>query len=206
MMFVYLHGFASGPGSTKAARFSALFRDAGIQLLIPDLSAGNFENLTLTGQLGVLQRTIEASPARLIGSSLGGYLAALFAAGHPQVDRVVLLAPAFGFRQLWPRTLGAERFAEWKRTGYLETYHYGEQRMRRVSYRLCEDAEQYPVFPHVTQAALVFHGSKDEVIPPAYSHQFADGRPNVQLRILDSGHELLEGLEEICREAFEFLT
>ena len=28
---------------------------------------------------------------------MGGYLAALYASRHPEIDRMVLLAPAFGF-------------------------------------------------------------------------------------------------------------
>src|SRR5690348_17748458 len=53
-----------------------------------------FEHLTISGQLGVLERTLQNEPVRLIGSSMGGYLAALYAARHPEVDRLVLLAPA----------------------------------------------------------------------------------------------------------------
>ena len=98
---LYLHGFASGPASKKARIFRDRFADAGIQLNVPDLAAGDFENLTITAQLGVVEREAGGGPVRLIGSSMGGYLAALYASRHPETERMVLLAPAFDFVRRW---------------------------------------------------------------------------------------------------------
>jgi uncharacterized protein len=97
MKFVYLHGFASSPNSRKARFFEERFNELGIGLEVPDLAEGNFRNLTLTAQLNVVSRLCSGQPASLIGSSMGGYLAALYAARHPEVERLVLLAPAFSF-------------------------------------------------------------------------------------------------------------
>ena len=49
--FIYLHGFASGPGSNKAKAFKKRFDELGISIHVPDLQQGDFENLTLTGQI-----------------------------------------------------------------------------------------------------------------------------------------------------------
>jgi len=49
--FSYLHGFASGPGSTKAQFFRARIAEHGIALEIPDL-APDFAHMTVTGMLG----------------------------------------------------------------------------------------------------------------------------------------------------------
>ena len=49
--FVYLHGFASSPGSRKARFFEERFQELGIGLEIPDLAEGNFRNLTLSAQV-----------------------------------------------------------------------------------------------------------------------------------------------------------
>ena len=46
---VYLHGFASGPGSKKARYFSERLAECGVSLEVPDLAEGDFENLTVTG-------------------------------------------------------------------------------------------------------------------------------------------------------------
>src|ERR1700691_4599065 len=97
--FVYLHGLASSPHSRKARFFEDRFRELGIGLEIPDLAEGNFRNLTLTAQLNVIARVSHGvsrdEPVALIGSSMGGYLAALYAARHSgDVEKLVLLAPA----------------------------------------------------------------------------------------------------------------
>ena len=47
MNLIYLHGFASGPQSTKAQFFRRRFEELGIAMQIPDLSEGNFEGLTI---------------------------------------------------------------------------------------------------------------------------------------------------------------
>src|SRR5512145_2640884 len=82
---VYLHGFASGPGSTKAQFFRARFAEHGITLEIPDL-APNFTHMTIDSMLAIVDTILDRGPAVLLGSSLGGYLATLAAARRP--DRV----------------------------------------------------------------------------------------------------------------------
>jgi pimeloyl-ACP methyl ester carboxylesterase len=204
--FAYLHGFASGPSSEKAATFAAAFRAAGLDLLIPDLAAGDFENLTITGQLAVIENVCSGRPVRLIGSSMGGYLAALYAAHHPEVERLVLLAPAFDFLQRWPNLLGPEQFDDWKRTGYIEVFHYVEQRNARVSFRLYEDATGYEPYPDVRQPTLIFHGVRDDVVPVERSRTFSFSRSNVELELLDSDHDLLDVINTICERSLQFLT
>ena len=205
MNLIYLHGFASGPMSGKAQFFRRRFEDLGVEMRIPDLSEGAFEELTITGQLGVIERIAKGDDVRLIGSSMGGYLAALYAARRPEVSKVVLLAPAFGFARRWPLTLGEEKVAGWRRTGWLPMYHYGDKMQRRVSYRLLEDAERYEDYPEVAQPALIFHGRKDDVVPVEYSEEFAKRHPRATLHIMDSGHELLDVLDEMWVEMRRFV-
>jgi pimeloyl-ACP methyl ester carboxylesterase len=201
MKLIYLHGFASGPLSSKAQFFRRRFEEIGVEMQIPDLSEGNFEGLTLSRQLRVIEATAGGDgDVRLIGSSMGGYLAALYAARHVEVSRVTLLAPAFGFARRWPLTLGPEKVAEWRRTGWLPMYHYGAKMESRVGYGLLEDAEQYEDYPDVSQPALIFHGRQDDVVPYTYSEKFAARHPQVTLRIMDSGHELLDVLEDMWTE------
>ena len=200
MKLIYLHGFASGPMSSKAQFFRRRFEGMGVEMQIPDLSEGNFEGLTLSGQLRVIEATAGDGDVRLIGSSMGGYLAALYAARHAEVSRVTLLAPAFGFARRWPLKLGAEKVAEWRRTGWLPMYHYGAKRESRVGYQLLEDAEQYEDYPDVSQPTLIFHGRHDDVVPSEYSEEFAARHPQVTLRIVESGHELVDVLEDMWAE------
>jgi pimeloyl-ACP methyl ester carboxylesterase len=200
MNLIYLHGFASGPQSSKAQFFRRRFEELGLAMQIPDLSEGNFEGLTISGQLRVIERSAGVEDVFLIGSSMGGYLAALYAARHLEVKRLVLLAPAFGFARRWPLTLGEEKVAEWRRTGWLPVYHYGDKMERRVGYELLEDAEKYEDCPEISQPALVFHGRLDDVVPVQYSEEFAARHPQLRLRVMESGHELIDVLEGMWKE------
>jgi uncharacterized protein len=198
MRYLYLHGFASGPQSKKAG----FFRDRIPSLEVPDLTAGDFEHLTITGQLKVIEDLGAGEAVSLIGSSMGGYLAALYAARHPEVVKLVLMAPAFGFAKRWSELPESE---SWRKNGFLDVYHYGEKRNRRLSYGLIEDALQYEEFPGFEQPGLIYHGLQDVTVPPRFSGDFAASHANVHLHLLDSDHELLNVLDAIWQATAPFL-
>jgi len=200
---LYLHGFASSPASSKARFFRERLTRAGFAVEVPDLAAGNFAGLTITGQLDVIADAAAGEPVMLIGSSMGGYLAALYAARRPETARVVLMAPAFGFARRWRERLGAAAIEEC--TGALEVFHYGEGRNCKLGYGLVEDGERYEDYPEVTQPCLIFHGVHDDVVPAQYSRDFAAGRSNVRLELVDSGHDLLNVLDVMADGVEAFL-
>jgi pimeloyl-ACP methyl ester carboxylesterase len=206
MRYLYLHGFASGSQSRKAQKFRSALAARGIELEIPELDGGDFEHLTITGQLNVIERTLSGHPARIAGSSMGGYAAALYASLHPEVERLVLLAPAFSFSDRWGDMLGPEQIEAWRATGWLEVFHYGEKRMRRVHYGLFEDSLKYPPSPDFDQPALIFHGVGDSVVPIGLSRDYAACHSNAHLTELDSDHELLNSLPLIAESGTAFLT
>lgn len=206
MRYLYLHGFASGPQSRKAQAFRTALAERGVGLEIPDLAAGDFEHLTIGGQLAVLEDLARGEPCRLVGSSMGGYLAALYASRHAEVERLVLLAPAFGFSARWRHLVGEGGLDEWRDTGWLEVYHYGDKTQRRVHWGLYEDAGRFPPFPDFAQPARMYHGVHDDVVPVELSRQFAAGHGAAQLIESDSDHELLSALDGIVGDAIPFLT
>jgi pimeloyl-ACP methyl ester carboxylesterase len=205
LRLIYLHGFASSPESRKARFFAEHLRQLGSKVSVPDLAEGNFRNLTLTGQLKVIAREVDGGPVALFGSSMGGYLAALFAAHHLEVKKVVLLAPAFDFYRLWLDELGPQRLAEWQQTGTLNVFHYGAGHELPLGFGLMEDASLYDPFPSFLQPALLFHGTRDPVVPSKLSVGFAEAHPNVRLHLLDSRHELTDALDLIWPPVQDFL-
>lgn len=205
MRIIYLHGFASGPGSRKAQVFKKRLEDSGCSVTIPRLDGGNFEGLTITGQYEILAREAAGESVTLIGSSMGGYLASLYAARHPEIDRLVLLAPAFDFQSRWPAMIGAEAFAAWKSTGKLQVYHYADNTPREVGWQLAEDALRWEPWPDFAQPALIFHGTGDTTVPIAASERFVAGHPNARLIPYSAGHELTEVVEEMWVETAAFL-
>lgn len=203
--FVYLHGFASSPLSRKAQFFNQKLAGRGIPLEIPALEQDDFEHLTLSSQLALLTRLLQGSPATLIGSSMGGFLAALYASMHPEVDRLVLLAPAFGFASRWVETFGEAQVTEWRTKGYAEIYHYATKSVRPLSADLLHDAPLHPEYPSCTQPTLIFHGRKDTVVPIQAAERWVAANPQAQLVPLDSDHELPNALEDIWYQTERFL-
>jgi pimeloyl-ACP methyl ester carboxylesterase len=202
---VYLHGFASGPTSRKAGFFAGKLKELGFQVDVPDLAANDFQHLTLSGQLSVLDGIAQGGPVTLIGSSMGGYLAALYAARHSEVVRLILLAPAFAFHELWTTQMPPADLARWKETGSVDVFHYGAGRNLPLSYTLLDDAARYESFPDFEQPALIFHGVNDTSVPIRYSEEFERLHPNVRLFRYPSGHELTDVLDRIWTESEEFL-
>jgi pimeloyl-ACP methyl ester carboxylesterase len=197
MRVVYLHGFASSPQSSKAQFFKRKLNAEGIDVEIPRLDGGDFEHLTITSQLAIVDQAVGGRPTVLFGSSLGGYLAAVYAARHPEIERLVLLAPGFQFPSRWPLRYSAEELARWKREGSAPVFHYGEKREMRLGYELMEDSLRYEDEPDVRQPTLIFHGTKDDVVLAEVSQTFAARHPNAELHLMDSGHELTDVLEEM---------
>lgn len=206
MRYLYLHGFASGVRSRKAQSFRDGLAAHGIVFEIPSLDEGDFEHLTISAQLRVVEQALKGEPARIVGSSMGGYLAALYASTHPEVDRLVLLAPAFSFPERWDAMAGPQGITAWRDTGWLEVFHYGEARTRRVHYGLYEDSLTRPASPGFAQPARIFHGINDSVVPVELSRRFAASHPNATLIEYASDHELLDVLPEITAAGVQFLT
>ena len=205
MRIVYLHGFASGPQSSKAQFFRARFEELGVPFDIPQLDEGNFETLTVSGQLRVIDNAVRGEQVTLMGSSLGGYLAAAYAARHANIERLVLLAPAFQFPSRWRKRFAGEEMAEWKRQGVKTFYHYAFKSDQPLSYQFVEDAVQYEDEPDFHQPALILHGTRDDVVPPEVSLQFAASHPKARVQLFESGHELTDVVDKLWNETAAFL-
>ena len=206
MNVAYLHGFASGPGSTKAQFFRARLADVGGTLEIPDL-APDFTHLTVTGMLAIVDAILDRGDAVLLGSSLGGYLAALAAARRPdRVTGLVLFAPAFGFVRRWEERIGPDAVARWRAHGTASVFHYGLGRDVPLAIDLLDDGRRHPEEPDPASPALVFAGRRDDAVPlPAVEH-FAQARPGRrELVVFDSGHELTDVLEPMWERTLAFL-
>ncbi|HSB18728.1 MAG TPA: YqiA/YcfP family alpha/beta fold hydrolase [Anaeromyxobacteraceae bacterium] len=205
---LYLHGFASGPSSAKGRAFEELFGRIGVALQRADLTPGadGFERSTPLTMLAEAERALTATGARAVmGSSLGGYLAALLASRHASVERLVLLAPAFRLFERWRARLTPEQVEAWKTEG-LWVDHHVTGNPRRIGYRFLEDAATLPAFPEVRVPTLCFAGRRDETVPLEDVAAFVDRTPGARLVALDDGHELVASVPRIFEEAREFLV
>ena len=208
-MLLYLHGFASGPSSNKARFLSARLGALGIPMEVPDLTPGadGFERSSPSSMLAIAEATLArgAPPHAIVGSSLGGYLAALAASRDPSIERLVLMAPAFRLFERWEARLGPDELERWRREG-LDTMHYASNRKRRIGWGFFEDARKLPAFPEVRVPTLCFAGTRDETVPFADVAAFVERTPGARLVPLDDGHDLAASLEVILAETRAFLT
>jgi pimeloyl-ACP methyl ester carboxylesterase len=117
----------------------------------------------------------------------------------------VLLAPAFHFPTRWRARYSAEELELWRKRGTIPFFHYGFKEERGLGFQIVEDAVKYEDEPAFLQPALVLHGLRDEVVPAELSKAFAEGHPNVVLRLVDSGHELTDVLDRLWTETAAFL-
>jgi pimeloyl-ACP methyl ester carboxylesterase len=202
---IYLHGFASSPNSKKARIFRDRFASLGVDILVPDLASEGFHNLTVSGQLQVIESAAAGQRISLIGSSLGGYLAALYAARHPEVDKLVLMAPAFGFARRWEEELGPAVVEQWRATGSREVMNYATGGPSTLGWQFLEDARRHEEEPAILQPCLIYHGVHDDVVPVEASRAFARTRTCCELREVDSNHELLDVVDEIWESSRAFL-
>ncbi len=208
-MLLYLHGFASGPSSHKARVLSERFAAMGVRVTVPDLTPGDdgFERSSPSSMLAIAERLLHDAepPHAVIGSSLGGYLAAAIASRDPSVERLVLLAPAFRLFERWSARLRPDELAAWRANG-LETMHYASGRMRRIGWQFFDDARGWPALPEVRVPTLCIAGTRDETVPIADVEAFVARTPSARLVAVDDGHELAASLDRIFDEAREFLA
>ena len=205
--YLYLHGWASSPLSTKAVFFQKQLASHGIELQIPDLNQSDFYHLTFSRQLEQVSKLMPDAPVTVIGSSLGGLTALWLAQHHPQIERLLLLAPALDFLHHCQRILGLEAWQAWQEQGELLMYHYAEERDVPLSYEFILDMQTYRDVELTRELpTLILHGRLDDMILIDSSRQFAGIRSWVELREYDDDHSLKQVLPELWDVTAGFLA
>jgi pimeloyl-ACP methyl ester carboxylesterase len=212
-VFLYLHGFASSVGSTKARAFMDWGERHGVALRALDLRVPSFDRLRFSSMEARIREAIDASGgprarAVLIGSSLGGLAACRVAAADPRVCAVFAMAPAFAIAKTWKERLGPAKWTAWQTTGSLEVDDYATGAKARVHWAFIEELagidEEHGCCPDVRVPVHVVHGLRDDVVDIALSRGWASGKPHVRLVEVDDGHELSASIPRVLDEADQF--
>jgi len=199
---ITLHGLESSKDSGKWPLVAARLYDAGIACLRfnfrgcgsgPEKSAGEFEDVSLTGRirdyqaaLRFLHETGKVDTSRLgvIGSSFGGMVA--LAAQDVRIKAMVVLST--------PYTMPEPRRAV---GGY-----YLLLSGRRLKSGFYEDLRTYQVLEAIKSAPplLILHGSADELVPVEHARQLYEAaREHKQLEILPGADHVLSRSEDLNR-------
>lgn len=202
LRYAYFHGFRSSPSAKKGLHLRERLAAEGIDVLLPDLNQPDFARLSVGAMLAHLDRLHEREgrPAwRIVGSSLGGWLAARWAELHPErVDRLVLLCPAFDLAHRWPRMMAPGDFDRWRREGEIETEDAAGQAVR-LHFGFYEEASRESQWPEVSCPVTVVHGTRDETVPVESSRRWVASQPGARLIEVDDAHDLLASLDTIDR-------
>ena len=217
---LWVHGFGSHRGGEKSAAVRAECERRGWAFAAFDFrshgdTGGPLHDLsphTLLADLHTAAGFLrDRGHARLglVGSSMGGFAAAWFAAQHPVVG-CVLVAPAFGFlRRRWESLTPAEQH-DWQATGRRRIsgpYVAGE-----LGYDLVADRDRFTEAALAAgwhTPALIVHGLLDDAVPAADSLAFlhAAADPRVELRLFKDGdHRLTAYKVEIAVETGRFFA
>jgi pimeloyl-ACP methyl ester carboxylesterase len=204
MRYLYLHGFASGPKSTKGVAFEQHFAPKGIRIERIDLRVPSFEHLRLSAMIEKVRSELDDHTV-LIGSSLGGLCAARVAENEKRVKGLVLLAPAFKLAERWRTALGPA-FDDWRDTGWRQVLDYTTGQPARIDFGFFEDCARIDRgWPSLECETLIMHGRRDETVPIDSSRELATVNPQVRLIELDDGHELVASLPTLLAETEVFL-
>ncbi len=222
MRCLYLHGFASGPSSTKGRTLAADFGRHGVEVERLDLRVPSLAHLRPSAMIERVLATIGEGPVVLVGSSLGGLTAARVAARSPAVKALVLMAPAFRFVERWRERLGEVGWLAWHTDGWLAIHDHAEKREARVDVGFAEDALALDAlddgWPPPVVPTWIVHGRADDTVDVAVSRAWvaaaherwqgpADGpAPAATLLELDDDHQLLASLPVILPAAWDFLA
>jgi pimeloyl-ACP methyl ester carboxylesterase len=207
---IYLHGFASGPSSTKAIFFASKLRALGFTVHVPDLNGNSFTDMTLSSQLELCRTLMSMHPDAqfiLIGSSMGGLIATLLGGASSQISAMILLAPGFGLSRRWREMLSVEEFDGWRRAGSIDVLHHAAQTKLPLRYAFIEDAEVYTTEDlTVSVPTLALHGIADTIVPIHESERLKENNPElVELHRIQSDHALTDCMDELWSLMSQFL-
>ena len=170
---ILCHGMESSKESLKLVQLGESFSRAGYTALRFDFtgageSTGDFESITCTRQVEDLEAAHELLKERgvvrvgIIGSSMGGTTALVYAGAAEGVAALVTLAAPFNPRELLERDFPPEAVAAWRERGFIDFNGHP------LTTDFLEEALTIDVAGAVAQIAcpvLVIHGDADPTVP-----------------------------------------
>jgi dipeptidyl aminopeptidase/acylaminoacyl peptidase len=175
---VLCHGMESTKEGTKHQALAVRLAALGYACLRFDFSyvgesGGRFEDLTISGEVADLGGAMDALTTRgftrfgLVGSSLGGTVAVVYAGDDPRVHALVTIAAVSQPLGIVARMPAAELEA-WRRTGLRA--EAGGGMLKREFLDDLPHVDVLGAARRLAAATLVTHGDRDDVVPVADAH------------------------------------
>jgi putative redox protein len=215
---ILCHGMESDKNSEKLVFLSRELARMGILSLRFDFSyvgesSGKFENITYSGELEDLKaayavvRNRHTGKTAVLGSSMGGTVALMFAAQEPTVAALVTVSAPLHPEKFPDRILTAAQLREWRERGFI--FYNGQ----RVNASLLQDLESIDVpacARRVSCPVLILHGDADNVVPVEEAYRLHDclASPKRLSILQDTDHRLSSPatMGRAMSEALDWLT
>jgi uncharacterized protein len=176
---ILCHGMDSNKSSEKLVHLGRVLANRGIVTLRFDFayageSSEKFADITYSGEVEDLRaayslmRNRYAGKIGILGSSMGGTVALLFAAEEPGIAALVTIAAPVHPEAFPRRILNPEQLQRWRERGF--TFYNGQ----RLNLTLLEDLETIDVLQAARKIAcpvLIIHGDADEIVPVEEAHE-----------------------------------
>jgi pimeloyl-ACP methyl ester carboxylesterase len=205
---LFITGFLSKRWGNKSKALAQWCEEKGWGFCCYDVrgfgdSEGSFTDYTLSDWIAdawlVLDSLKGGPPITIVGNSLGSWIAWLMAKEFEQIERLVLIAPAFNMMGVRARSILEERRHAWLTAGWMPWDDEPAHRDFPIAWRWVEESEAYwkisfDRLRHVNTTIL--HGLQDSVILPDGSEQFVeqlvakDGSFPVELNLIPGDHRL----------------
>jgi alpha/beta superfamily hydrolase len=217
---ILCHGMESNKESDKLVLLGHELARRGLLALRFDFACtgqnGKFEEITYSGEVDDLQvafafmRDRQAGEIAILGSSMGGTVALLFAAQLTGIATVVTIAAPVHPERFTSRLLTPAQIQEWRETGH--TFYHG----RRLNVSLLHDLEKLNAPAAARQIScpvLILHGDRDDVVPVQEAHElygYLSGSKKLSIlrgadhRLSDPAlmdRALFEAVEWLCEHA-----
>ena len=190
---ILCHGMESNKESEKIVALSRKLAQKGILALRFDFayageSSGKFAEITYSGEVQDLKAAFNlmcrypVQKIGILGSSMGGAVALLFAAEEPRVANLVTIAAPLHPEKISDKLLTREEAQSWRRLGFV-VYHG-----RRINVSLLDDLKKIDVpeaAKKISCPVLILHGDADETVPVEEAYElYARLRGPKKIRII----------------------
>ncbi len=205
---LFITGFLSKRWGNKSKALAQWCEEKGWGFCCYDVrgfgeSEGTFTDYTLSDWIAdarlVLNILREGPPISIVGNSLGGWIAWLLAQEFQDIERLILIAPAFNMMGVRARSISKERRQAWLTSGWMPWDDEPAHKDWPLSWKWVEESETYwkTSFDRLRPVkTTILHGLQDTVILPGGSSEFVeqllsrDPAFPVELQLIPGDHRL----------------
>jgi pimeloyl-ACP methyl ester carboxylesterase len=216
---LFITGFLSKRWGNKSKALAQWCEEKGWGFCCYDVrglgdSEGQFIDYTLSDWIADARMVITmlkgGPPLTIVGNSLGGWIAWLMAQEFQEIERLILVAPAFNMMGVRAKSIDPERCHEWHSAGWMPWDDEPAHRDYPLAWKWVEESEAYwkTSFDRLRPVkTTILHGLQDTVILPSGSSEFVeqllsrDHAFPIELDLVPGDHRLssLEHVERFHR-------